>query len=297
MPGYAQSSGGWSENQARSISVREAPLPHRILCTICKKHKPAEAYSNKQLSDYKFQISLTQNKKRNHSIIKCRNCITQPATELQCTVCDRWKSLDEFSKRQRKRGNDSDKHRCRKCVDKQLSVAPEDYDDDEEGSEGSNPYEGNNDSDDENETSHDSTSGTALSSSISKISLDSPGGGTSRYFSGIFESAASRLQDPHANRLGENGKTATTLQYCGYKFDPNAYGNPCVARATPSSRAPSSAGNNTFAAAMGTSRGAWAKVRAKKVKPDPVEEDEEDSDDAWANDSDDDDDEEEMLTW
>ena len=85
------------------ILHRQSTNDIRIKCSRCSKLKAPSNFSNKQIDDLKKQIlqksgfnAMTQ------GFVPCMTCTGAPRTELECHYCGITKSLDHFSKQQRK---------------------------------------------------------------------------------------------------------------------------------------------------------------------------------------------------
>ncbi|KAI7343724.1 hypothetical protein KC354_g15520 [Hortaea werneckii] len=114
MPRYQI--GGYSTAVVQNVALPEKYLPHlemilhrqstndiRIKCSRCSKLKAPSNFSNKQIDDLKKQI--LQNSGFNamtQGFVPCMTCTGAPRTELECHYCGITKSLDHFSKQQRK---------------------------------------------------------------------------------------------------------------------------------------------------------------------------------------------------
>ncbi|KAL8731077.1 MAG: hypothetical protein Q9181_004435 [Wetmoreana brouardii] len=133
--------GGWSAQKAA-----------KTRCNRCHKTKTIANYSNKQLLDLKHRIAGPQGGKAKSAIaevITCRVCTGGPVNELTCCICGEVKSLDGFSKAQRK---DPDAARCILCLHEQAEESwahtdlaggesdDEDSDDDSYAETATNPY-------------------------------------------------------------------------------------------------------------------------------------------------------------
>jgi hypothetical protein len=106
----------------------------------CKKVRPNQAFSNKQLQDLRHYLytygerSLTE-----PGVVRCRTCIGGQTSELTCYICDQTKGLDEFAKAQRRTPDEAVRldfsflreikltflhKRCLSCVEKVLNTEP-----------------------------------------------------------------------------------------------------------------------------------------------------------------------------
>ncbi|KAL8700379.1 MAG: hypothetical protein Q9201_005481 [Fulgogasparrea decipioides] len=142
--------GGWSAQKAAKLN--QVQLPEKTRCNRCHKIKTTANYSNKQLLDLKHRIAGPQGEKAKSAIaeiITCRACTGGPVNELTCCICGEVKSLDGFSKAQRK---DPDAARCILCLHEQAEDSwahtdlaggesdDEDSDDDSYAETATNPY-------------------------------------------------------------------------------------------------------------------------------------------------------------
>ena len=85
----------------------------RTRCKVCHKIKNISNFSNKQLLDLKHRIAGVHGDKAKSpiaEIIACRACTQGSVHEMTCCICNEPKSLDGFSKAQRK---DPDNAVCR----------------------------------------------------------------------------------------------------------------------------------------------------------------------------------------
>ncbi|KAF1851643.1 uncharacterized protein K460DRAFT_38780 [Cucurbitaria berberidis CBS 394.84] len=103
-------------NQEEIDRLQGIPLPEKIRCGRCLKNLNSQAkYSVKQLTEARAQI---KNFGRMNKAINCRKCMGEKATEIECTVCNKTKGLEEFANSQR---NKPDTARCFKCTDERVS--------------------------------------------------------------------------------------------------------------------------------------------------------------------------------
>lgn len=97
------------------------PLPEKIKCDRCNKIMGQARYSEKQLTDYRWQIRQGN---RNPRRPKCQKCAGgNHLVELECQTCHKTKGLEEFAKSQRAVPDDA---QCFKCTDDQVSHKPYD---------------------------------------------------------------------------------------------------------------------------------------------------------------------------
>ncbi|MCJ1465331.1 hypothetical protein MMC07_003949 [Pseudocyphellaria aurata] len=109
--------GGW--NQTKADQLNKVQVPAKIRCSVCKKVKVAETYSKKQLGDLKHHIALGNDVK--HANIRCRICTGSQVHEMTCAHCNVTKSLEGFSKAQRRT---PDSARCYECLNQTLATRP-----------------------------------------------------------------------------------------------------------------------------------------------------------------------------
>ena len=68
-------------------------------------------FSNKELNNYRNQVGNGRQLDTTLARLRCRECSGAQLQELQCEgPCGKWKSLDGFSKSQRKAGSDGVSH-------------------------------------------------------------------------------------------------------------------------------------------------------------------------------------------
>ncbi|KAK2746811.1 hypothetical protein FQN57_002853 [Myotisia sp. PD_48] len=110
---------GWQVHKAR---MERVAIPDKIKCKICKKICNSNAFSKRQLEELKEAI-LYQGATgiSGPGYANCRSCIGPQVCELTCYICDKTKSLDCFSKHQRR---DPDHARCTNCVQDHLDTEP-----------------------------------------------------------------------------------------------------------------------------------------------------------------------------
>ncbi|KAJ4994413.1 hypothetical protein SVAN01_00242 [Stagonosporopsis vannaccii] len=100
--------------------LRRVSLPPKLKCNMCEKNYNAANFSQKQLTDVRYQIS-TMNKIIKNP--KCFNCSGRQLVELECYMCHKTKGLEGFAKSQR---NNTEEARCYACTDIQLAREPVD---------------------------------------------------------------------------------------------------------------------------------------------------------------------------
>lgn len=81
-----------------SPSLSAIALPKKIKCSRCLKTIHQSKFSARQLNHARWQV---QNSGRIGEGMKCQRCTGQQTVELECTMCDKTKGLEAFSKTQR----------------------------------------------------------------------------------------------------------------------------------------------------------------------------------------------------
>lgn len=98
---YSIYSGGYSE--AKKAQLQATKLPEKLKCKDCKALKPTDAFSEKKLSDFKQLLARNPALAAPTSaMIVCRKCTPGQTHELECSTCGLVKSLDGFTKAQRR---------------------------------------------------------------------------------------------------------------------------------------------------------------------------------------------------
>ncbi|KAL8768338.1 MAG: hypothetical protein Q9209_005372 [Squamulea sp. 1 TL-2023] len=93
--------GGWTPAKAQILN--NTKLPQKTRCQNCSKLKDISHFSKKQQLDLKQRLAHSEKAKSpTAKIITCRACSEKAIFELTCCICDEPKSLDGFSKQQRK---------------------------------------------------------------------------------------------------------------------------------------------------------------------------------------------------
>ncbi|KAI6820235.1 hypothetical protein KC332_g16602 [Hortaea werneckii] len=94
--------------------IQNVALPEKIKCSRCNKLKAPSNYSNKQIDDLKKKIHQEYGfNATTQGFVPCMTCTGAPRTEMECHYCGITKSLDRFSKQQRK---DPDRASCWDCT-------------------------------------------------------------------------------------------------------------------------------------------------------------------------------------
>ncbi|KAG7008332.1 plasma membrane fusion protein [Physcia stellaris] len=131
---YSIYSGGYSE--AKKAQLEATKIPEKLKCKVCKKLKPSDGFSERQRSDLKQRMAKNPALGAPSSaIIVCRQCTPGQTHELECFSCGLIKSLDGFTKAQRRH---PDNARCILCVNADLeapTAGNEDFGDCESGSD------------------------------------------------------------------------------------------------------------------------------------------------------------------
>ncbi|KAI1980493.1 hypothetical protein LOZ39_000109 [Ophidiomyces ophidiicola] len=106
--------------EAYQAALKKVELPDKVKCKVCKKIRPQQAFSKRQLEEFRKVIA-----KHGAGVLSahaaCRSCTGQQVVELTCYVCDKTKTLEYFSKNQRR---DPDSARCTNCVQGHLDSEP-----------------------------------------------------------------------------------------------------------------------------------------------------------------------------
>ncbi|KAF5875172.1 uncharacterized protein Bfra_003625 [Botrytis fragariae] len=91
------------------------PVGFRFKCRHCNIYKTKDCFSKKEIASYANQFARNPGMTLDpvNSLLRCFGCKGGQASERQCEgPCSKWKSLDQFSKAQRSRGNGW----CMECV-------------------------------------------------------------------------------------------------------------------------------------------------------------------------------------
>ncbi|TGO23895.1 hypothetical protein BPAE_0118g00220 [Botrytis paeoniae] len=91
------------------------PVGFKFKCRNCNIYKTKSCFSNTEIAGYANQFAQNPSMTLDpiKSLLRCRGCKGGQASERQCEgPCSKWKSLDQFSKAQRSRGNGW----CMECV-------------------------------------------------------------------------------------------------------------------------------------------------------------------------------------
>ncbi|KAI7088655.1 hypothetical protein KC356_g3113 [Hortaea werneckii] len=97
-----------------TVAVQNVALPEKIKCSRCNKLKAPSNFSNKQIDDLKKKIHQEYGfNATTQGFVPCMTCTGAPRTEMECHYCGITKSLDHFSKQQRK---DPDRASCWDCT-------------------------------------------------------------------------------------------------------------------------------------------------------------------------------------
>uniref|UniRef100_A0A1D1ZK52 Meiotic chromosome segregation protein P8B7.28c n=1 Tax=Anthurium amnicola TaxID=1678845 RepID=A0A1D1ZK52_9ARAE len=107
-----------SSHSAKGANSQEPKPPEKIKCYGCNKEKAAHSFSKTQIAKYMSNVYNQyaphgRTTKKHH--IMCKQCTPQQNNSLTCMVCTRTKSLEHFSKAQRK---NAEKARCLECMKK-----------------------------------------------------------------------------------------------------------------------------------------------------------------------------------
>ncbi|PYH75460.1 hypothetical protein BO82DRAFT_396829 [Aspergillus uvarum CBS 121591] len=97
-------------------------LREQVKCASCKKYRTVASYSKRQQEIIRHAIVLRGKRAADGGCeARCRQCIGGCIVELQCSICDKTKTLEHFAKNQR---GDRDTARCLNCVQNALEVEP-----------------------------------------------------------------------------------------------------------------------------------------------------------------------------
>ncbi|KAL8650943.1 MAG: hypothetical protein Q9226_004936 [Calogaya cf. arnoldii] len=125
--------GGWTAQKAAVLNSTK--LPNKTRCKACHKLKAIGNFSNKQQLDFRHRLAGPYGEKLRSPIsetIVCKACTPGPISELTCCVCGDPKSLDEFSKNQRKDPDNAHLTEGWAHVDQKEEEIEEDSDDSED---------------------------------------------------------------------------------------------------------------------------------------------------------------------
>ena len=93
--------GGYDKEKKAKLEATK--LPEKIKCQSCNKLKVPDSFSNNQLLDFKQRLARNPRLALPTSaIITCRQCQPNQVHELECSQCGQMKSLDGFTKAQRR---------------------------------------------------------------------------------------------------------------------------------------------------------------------------------------------------
>ncbi|KAF2830254.1 hypothetical protein CC86DRAFT_379695 [Ophiobolus disseminans] len=99
--------------------LKSIALPEKVKCGRCNKSMGHARYSEKQLTDYRWQI---KNGARPIKLPRCQKCAGgNQLVELECTMCHVTKGLGDFARTQR---NVPDTAQCFQCTDIQVAHQP-----------------------------------------------------------------------------------------------------------------------------------------------------------------------------
>ncbi|EEQ31497.1 conserved hypothetical protein [Microsporum canis CBS 113480] len=100
--GFHFKKGGFDYDEYKR-KLERVNLPDKILCKICGKICNSNKFSNRQLDELRKAMAQNPNVTglTRPGFAGCRACISHQVVELTCSVCDKTKSLEYFSKNQR----------------------------------------------------------------------------------------------------------------------------------------------------------------------------------------------------
>ncbi|KAF3480543.1 uncharacterized protein GIQ15_05890 [Arthroderma uncinatum] len=114
--------GGFDYDEHKNKLDRVA-LPEKILCKFCGKICNANKFSKRQLDELRkamaYNTGVTGISRPGYA--GCRSCVSHQTVELTCSICDKTKSLEFFSKNQR---SSPDTARCKNCIQDHLDAEP-----------------------------------------------------------------------------------------------------------------------------------------------------------------------------
>ncbi|KAF2629826.1 hypothetical protein BU25DRAFT_364158 [Macroventuria anomochaeta] len=100
--------------------LRCVPLPAKLKCNMCLKNYNQANFSQKQLTDVRWQVSRSGRITTNP---KCSKCTGGQLVEIECVMCHKTKGLEGYAKVQRKKPDDAT---CYDCMEIQVSREPVD---------------------------------------------------------------------------------------------------------------------------------------------------------------------------
>ncbi|KAF2839586.1 hypothetical protein M501DRAFT_1015681 [Patellaria atrata CBS 101060] len=287
--------GAPSPAELARVAIPDRPV---LKCFRCEKNKVNSNFSDKQLEGLRIHI-LENKKKGQHAIthqVNCRACTGQQVCELTCEKCDKTKSLDDFAKAQRSKG---EKARCKKCMEAQLNDEPGDINgdtyrnaeekrfdadwDDSVSSAGSSNFIVNYDSTGSSLTDLSNLSIGDRSSSSSTTgyetdATDASAGAETKY-SGYNPAGTSQGKKPATSGSSANSGTWAAAASHNGMPEPNESWNFVSLKTNFGGNTPTVAGSSRYggsnvegsvrSARPATNSGGFAKVRAYKVPREP----------------------------
>ncbi|OAL49866.1 hypothetical protein IQ07DRAFT_631853 [Pyrenochaeta sp. DS3sAY3a] len=100
--------------------LKGIPLPAKIRCGRCLKHKAEANFSIKQLNEARLQVQASGKITKAPT---CKPCTGQRIVEIECHVCGETKGLEQFAKTQRR---EPDTAVCYQCTEERVNHAPVD---------------------------------------------------------------------------------------------------------------------------------------------------------------------------
>ena len=98
---YSIYAGGYSEEKKAKLLATK--LPEKLKCIDCGKLKATDAYSQRQLGNFRQRLARDRNlASESIASVTCRTCTGGQVTELQCMLCNQIKALEGFTKAQRR---------------------------------------------------------------------------------------------------------------------------------------------------------------------------------------------------
>ncbi|KAK2806556.1 hypothetical protein FQN51_006522 [Onygenales sp. PD_10] len=120
MPSSKGASFDYERYNRQLAAVR---IPDKVKCKFCSKICSSSNFSKRQLEELRKAMlrNRTTTAINGPGYAGCFSCLAGQTSELTCCVCDKTKSLEHFSKNQRR---DPDNARCFNCVQGHLELEP-----------------------------------------------------------------------------------------------------------------------------------------------------------------------------
>ncbi|KAF2655278.1 hypothetical protein K491DRAFT_716363 [Lophiostoma macrostomum CBS 122681] len=261
-------------------------LPQKIKCGRCNMFRGQPNYSTRQLRDARMKIY----EKGQQAVYKisCNKCTGQPLVELECSMCNKTKGLEDFAKNQR---NKPDSAECFACTEGRLDLTPVDEEVYEDPRKAFLPAEGvENNNPDYWSSAHSARSTASQFDDQDREDTPAEGGGVTLTLVDNFRGLRVHSSDMHSrtgtliesddmySHSGRAPSTGGPVQSVddGWTvankksdkkpgvFDPTKYGKP-QSGATPSTL--TNASMNSNYTEPSDNNGKWAKIKAYKPPP------------------------------